>query len=62
MNKADIKILTNRKQYLKWPFGLSFKEKIIFVMKQQLSKKTNVEQILTKQFTLEQAYWIKVKY
>ena len=30
MNKADIKILTNRKQYLKWPFGLSFKRENYF--------------------------------
>ena len=30
MSKADIKILTNRKQYLKWPFGLSFKRENYF--------------------------------
>ena len=39
MNKVDVKIVTTRKQYLKWLFRPTFN----FVKEQQLSKNRSVE-------------------
>ena len=41
VNKVNVKIVTTRKQYLKWSFRPTLNEKNNFVMEQGLSKKRN---------------------
>ena len=45
INKVK-KVVTTRKQYLKWPLRSTFKEKNSFLLEQQLSKEKYVEQVL----------------
>ena len=56
MNKVDVKIVTTRKQYLKWLFRPTFKrEKQFRNSVISIKKKINLELILINQFTLGQA-------
>ena len=54
MNKADVKAVTARKQYIKRSIRSNLKREKKLIMKQQALKKKTLELILLYRFILEQ--------